>query len=457
MESNLTKANEEMKKLAYGKENNIEKIVRLNIWVNENIDYQIEEKKEAKSAEETFFSRKGMCSEFSNLLIALLRSQEIPSRFVAGYAFGEKDFQPHAWVEAFVNGKWISLDPTWLEGFYLDATHIKFANLLDSNFREELIVKGLGKAEWKSNQISFKIINYTESYPEVKIQTEEKVKAGSNFLINVSLKGNCQFSILNLKSCVDKNRPLFEIKEKTRKFFFCKEQSIYFIASVSEHETNYICPLIAFDQSGASDEKDIQVTGKVISQDLFLAGPDVVEINEPFTIKADRVGLFFSPNFTKSNYSQTFSLSLAKPGKYKIYFFSLEQKGEKIVEAVSKKDFEILEIEKPEDLTRGEKFLLNITIKNLFAKANNAKIKLIFIDQNFSHDLNFSENEEKKLSFELIASESGIQKIFIQVEGNEISSYSDFLEVREKKNFIQKIFSFIQHIFEEIRRLLKLF
>jgi hypothetical protein len=458
-ETDLTKANEEMKKLAYGKESIIDKVTRLNIWINENINYEFEKEGKTKSAEETFLLKKGACGEFSNLLISFLRSQEIPSRFVAGYVFGEKDFQPHSWVEVLINGKWVPFDPTWLEGFYLDATHVKFANLLDSNFSEEITYKGFGKVEWKSNPTSFKIINYTEALPKIEIQTEERVKAGSNFLVNVSLKGNCQFSILSLKSCVDrKNNPIFEIKDGTRKFWFCGEQNVYFIASVPEEKTGYICPLTAFDQSGASKKKDVSIAGKEIFQDLLLAGPETVETNEIFKIRADRIGLFFSPNFTESNYSQNFSLSLAKPGKYKIYFYSQGQKGEKIVEAVSKKDFEILEIEKPEDLIEGERFLLNITIKNLLPQANNAKIKIIFVDQNLSLDLNFSKNEEKKLGFELLASKAGIQKIYIQIEGNEFLSYSDFVEIKKKPSlqFIQKIFNFFQLIFEEIKRFLRI-
>jgi hypothetical protein len=457
-ETELTKANEEMKKLAYGKESIIDKIARLNIWINDNINYEFEKEKETKSAEETFLSKRGACGEFSNLLISLLRSQEIPSRFVAGYAFGEKDFQPHSWVEVFVDEKWIPFDPTWLEGFYLDATHIKFANLLDSNFKEELTYKGLGKAEWKSNPTSFKIINYTENLPEIKIQTEERVKAGSNFLVNVSLKGNCQFSILSLKSCVDrKNNPIFEIKDQTRKFWFCGKQNIYFIASVPQEKAGYICPLTAFDQSGASDKKDVIIAGKEIFQDLFLAGPETVEIDEIFEIKADCIGLFFSPNFTKSNLSQTFSLSLTKPGKYKIYFYSQEQKGEKFIEAISKKDFEILGIEKPRNLTQGEKFTFNITIKNLLSQSNSAKIKIYFLNQSFSQDSNFFPAETKKLNFEFIASEKGKQKIYIQVEGKELLSYSDFLEISEKKiSFLEKILAFFQSLFEKIKELFKL-
>jgi hypothetical protein len=458
-ETELTKANEEMKKLAYGKESIIDKIARLNIWINENINYEFEKEGKTKSAEETFLLKRGACGEFSNLLISLLRSQGIPSRFVAGYAFGEKDFQPHSWVEVLIDEKWVPFDSTWLEGFYLDATHIKFANLLDSNFNEELTYKGFGKAEWRSNPTSFKIISYTESLPKIEIQTEEKVKAGSNFLVNVSLKGNCQFSILNLKSCVDrKNNPIFEIKDQTRKFWFCGEQNIYFIASVPEEKIGYICPLTAFDQSGASDKKDVTIAGKEIFQDLFLAGPETVEINEIFEIRADRIGLFFSPNFTKSDYSRIFNLTITKPGKYKIYFYSQGQKGEKLIEAISKKDFEILEIEKPENLTQNEKFFLNVTIKNLLAQANDAKIKIIFLNQSASQDLNFLPNEKRKLNFEFLASEKGRQKIYIQIEGKELLSYSDFLEIKERKiSFFEKFLAFFQFLFEKIKELFKKF
>jgi hypothetical protein len=60
----------------------------------------------------------GVCMEYSDLLITMLRAQGIPSRAVFGYGYdpSKKNTLPekHQWVQAYVEDKgWISIDPTW--------------------------------------------------------------------------------------------------------------------------------------------------------------------------------------------------------------------------------------------------------------------------------------------------------------------------------------------------------
>jgi hypothetical protein len=450
--TNLTYANEEMEKLAYANESIIEKIGRLNLWVNENIRYKFEELKEiTKSAEETFKDREGACGEFSNLLIALLRSQGIPSRFVAGYALSEAEeekFFAHAWVEVLIEGKWIPFDPTWLEGFYLDATHIKFANLLDSNFREKLTYKGIGEIRWEQNPISFKIIAYTTSMPEIELNIEKEVKAGAALLANASVKGNCQFLKLNLNSCVDGDeKPLFQVFDNTRKLLFCDKENIYWIVFVPQKKTGYICPLNLFDISGVSVTKKVKVRGIGTFPDISLSGPESVKVNEEFYIEAERDGLFFSPNFTTNMYGRKWKLSLPKTGKYKFYFYSANSKGEKNIEVLSVKHFSILEIERPSNVTLGKTFLLNLTLKNFANKSMLPKIEIEFLNQSIKRVLNFNSKEVKKLSFKLVANEKGKQKILIRIKEVELLRYSTTINVVEKElSFFERIFLFLKKL-----------
>lgn len=76
------------------------------------------------TAEEVFDKEIAVCEGYSNLTIALLRSVGIPAIFVEGYALGingnasdwdrvDKTSSNHAWVEAYVDGRWIVMDPTW--------------------------------------------------------------------------------------------------------------------------------------------------------------------------------------------------------------------------------------------------------------------------------------------------------------------------------------------------------
>jgi transglutaminase-like putative cysteine protease len=49
----------------------------------------------------------GTKKEIAYYLTALLRAQKIPARIVEG----DSDFSTHLWVEAFLNGSWLILDP----------------------------------------------------------------------------------------------------------------------------------------------------------------------------------------------------------------------------------------------------------------------------------------------------------------------------------------------------------
>jgi len=79
------------------------------------------------SALETVKSRQGDCTEHALLLAALARAVGIPARVVTGFAYTTafagraQVFVPHAWTQAWVDGRWRSFDAA-LAGF--DAGHI---------------------------------------------------------------------------------------------------------------------------------------------------------------------------------------------------------------------------------------------------------------------------------------------------------------------------------------------
>lgn len=70
------------------------------------------------SAAEVALSRQGDCTEHAVLTAAMCRAAGIPARVVSGVVYiadfaGRKNvFGGHAWVEAYVGGKWIGLDAT---------------------------------------------------------------------------------------------------------------------------------------------------------------------------------------------------------------------------------------------------------------------------------------------------------------------------------------------------------
>lgn len=77
----------------------------------------------ATTASEAFVAGRGVCQDFSHVLVAALRHAGIAARYVSGLALGEG--QTHAWVEASVNDFWYGYDPTRNQA--IDETYIPLA------------------------------------------------------------------------------------------------------------------------------------------------------------------------------------------------------------------------------------------------------------------------------------------------------------------------------------------
>ncbi|UTP37971.1 transglutaminase family protein [Phenylobacterium sp. LH3H17] len=65
-------------------------------------------------------TRRGVCQDFSHIMLAICRSWGVPARYVSGYLFTDRKAgdrsdpdATHAWVEVFLpSTRWIGLDPT---------------------------------------------------------------------------------------------------------------------------------------------------------------------------------------------------------------------------------------------------------------------------------------------------------------------------------------------------------
>jgi transglutaminase-like putative cysteine protease len=85
-------------------------------WVSRNVAFVSGSSTGTTSAPDTLRTRQGVCRDFAHLMIALCRAVNIPARFTTGLdygadpALGPPDF--HAYVEAFVGGRWFIFDPS---------------------------------------------------------------------------------------------------------------------------------------------------------------------------------------------------------------------------------------------------------------------------------------------------------------------------------------------------------
>ncbi|MBS4217442.1 transglutaminase domain-containing protein [Bacillus sp. FJAT-49711] len=91
-------------------------------YVAKNISYDVEKYNNSEfewddNALKTLSNKKGVCQDYVYLTVALLRASNIEARFVSGDAGTGASKENHAWIEAYVDGKWLIMDPTWGSGY----------------------------------------------------------------------------------------------------------------------------------------------------------------------------------------------------------------------------------------------------------------------------------------------------------------------------------------------------
>ncbi|MBC2594810.1 transglutaminase family protein [Ruficoccus amylovorans] len=95
----------------------------LNTWIYENFAYSPGSTDIGTPLPTVLETRQGVCQDFAHLMLAILRMQGIPARYVSGYIEPYDPTQPgaemtgaaasHAWVEVYLpGGHWYGLDPT---------------------------------------------------------------------------------------------------------------------------------------------------------------------------------------------------------------------------------------------------------------------------------------------------------------------------------------------------------
>ena len=81
-------------------------------WIHRKVEYRYGASDGSTSAIETLRDRAGVCRDFSHLGISLCRALQIPARMVVGCLYGLDPMDMHAWFEAFVGGRWYTIDAT---------------------------------------------------------------------------------------------------------------------------------------------------------------------------------------------------------------------------------------------------------------------------------------------------------------------------------------------------------
>jgi transglutaminase-like putative cysteine protease len=138
-------------------------LLRLNTWIKETFTYAPGTTRIDTPVSAVLKSCKGVCQDFAQLMIAVLRSAEIPARYVTGYIETEHQrlaseekvdatligaSESHAWVEVRLpGGFWWPLDPT--NDCIAGERHVKVA--IGRDYQDSTPTRGVFKGtytEW---------------------------------------------------------------------------------------------------------------------------------------------------------------------------------------------------------------------------------------------------------------------------------------------------------------------
>ena len=373
--------------LAYGLDD-MQRFFSVADWVHRNVRYDNEAKGFSQSAAWTFQSRKGACDELSNLMISMLRVLGYEPRYVMGYAYSE-NWGQHGWVEVDYRGRAVSLDPTWLES-PVDSTHIKVAELPDSNLTEHVQVKG-GQItiDWQKEEPEIKVLSHEES-PKISIEASlipENSSSGKYSMISAQFSANgCILSRVQAKSCTTPSGDFLSVQQPEQTLAFCSSQKLYWFLKAPETEPGmvYTCSVIIY---GAGDESTVKVNidpwrGKgmgtaVKSQDVLTPGQvfqaETVTENLGHSTEIATVYVFFGGSVQSREFTLrpgevatiTWTLKTpASPGSYEFRAFS--SSGEMVsrnVTVIQQRHVQIENVSAPGKAFSNEWLSINVTLK----------------------------------------------------------------------------------------------
>ena len=257
--TNISDITPEIKNLASdlvdGEDDTYEAVVKLAIWIEDNIEYDLSDITATASQKSSWVlaNKRGVCDEITSLFISLCRAVGIPAKFSSGVAYtnvGEaaNDWGPHGWAEVyFPDVGWVPFDVTYKQLGYVDATHIKLNDNVDASGSSMRFSANGKNINIESDGITSKtsIIGQGNMLEPLILLSAEiyknKVGFGSYNMVTVTAKNNQNFYVpITLKLGAPKEIDVVGKDEKTTLLKPFEEKKIYFIIKVdSSLNDNY--------------------------------------------------------------------------------------------------------------------------------------------------------------------------------------------------------------------------
>src|SRR5260370_33338102 len=142
-------------------ESGFQRVTRICNWIFERIEYLSGTTTPTTSAFDTVTQLAGVCRDFAHLAIAFCRSLGIPARFVSAYAYGLNPPDFHAYIEAFLGGRWVLFDPTRLAPQSSFVRIVQGRDAADTSFATIF-----GRAAMNPMQLAMQPPTGQRNYPE---------------------------------------------------------------------------------------------------------------------------------------------------------------------------------------------------------------------------------------------------------------------------------------------------
>ncbi|MEM4137869.1 MAG: transglutaminase-like domain-containing protein [Candidatus Anstonellaceae archaeon] len=454
-----------------------EKIAALAIYVHNLIDYDINFFDKSYSPQEILKIKKGVCTHYALLFSSLAQSLGYKTRYVHGFAYSSKagGWIGHVWVEVYL-GKWVGVDPTWLEVGFIDATHIPFFRSYSLDFKLSSATAYIEKDanlqiislyetkdffENAKNILPLSLNLSEKNYIKNVIVSNEVINPLSQLVLIANLSNSPEYTVTSVKlhSCTDQfNNSFFEFLDDEQYFILQPSKEFYFFSIGKfnqdfqfynkEKASYYVlkCPIIIEDkifEQSIIKEIELNPTARPLKKaeaQLLRLTIDITQkqnlfvdsnSSEKFFVVGENIFLF------NDSLSPSFVFYPSKFGKNKVVVFSKSSEPVELVFYVQKIENLISNISVPRVVMGSTPFVINITFdKNI----SNSNLTLVV---GLANNYQSSRVNNTSVSVELQTDKIGEFFIIIYLKDEQGRIlYSDSIPLK----VIQKPFIFIKEI-----------
>lgn len=445
-----------------GSGDSFDAVSKISNWVYSNLKYDLKYSNVSLPSDEVYSIRRGTCDEFTNLFIAMARASGIPSRYVSGITYSEGNWGYHAWAEVYLN-RWIPVDPTWNEVGWLDATHIKLGEFLDSSdvkIRTNYISSENANIKTREPSIKIKVLKSLPIKNKVLVETStypDLIGLGDSAVTTVQARtstNGCITTPIEIIPGIDKSgMPIISVSPKKLAAILCpgETKEYHFIAKApKELDKNYIYYDLAdvYTPLGNKTKVKLQINPKNSKSSSLIVRLDkpVVEPGEfiKYQVFSDAPYKIYSDLPIKNDY-----IIANNVGSH--YFVVSTKTGEVIQKNITVKkvlSLKVKDIEIPPEVRCGKSFNFSITVEGMRKMPLNIEIDVSKGLKKIDDIHQFIDvGEKKNITFttEVYENCTGEDQ-FINIQVND-QNILERIKVDKPKSFLYIVFEKLLDIF----------